>query len=52
MLGLTTAAPDGAAAPEHAGDIDPWRTEKHFYFVAAVDRYPHGSLEVYVTTGN
>jgi hypothetical protein len=37
MLGLTTAAPDGAAATEHAGDIDPWRTDKHLYLICVVN---------------
>ena len=30
MLGLPTAAPNGAPAPEHADDIDPWQTDQHF----------------------
>ena len=36
MLGLTTAAPDGAAVPEHAGDIDPWRMDKRFLYVLSI----------------
>ena len=28
MLGLPTAAPNGAPAPEHADDIDPCRTDQ------------------------
>ena len=30
MLGLPTAAPIGAPAPDDADDIDPWRTDQHF----------------------